>query len=513
MSPGPPGLMNAVPIRCVGLAGQVADHREADRAPVRAIPVERHPDPGALQRLVGLITRGPRNRRAHLARGARAGREHGDATSGQGRGGDKHLAYGNHQRTPEVDESTRFYAGGRKRIANEAQSAPLARAGGRWDSSCVSATRISLLGRLSIDREDHAAAPRELSGRRAELVFAYLAAEHHRMVSRDELADALWPDLLPDTWAAALRGVVTEVRRFVEEAGLDPAEVLVATGGGYQLRLPDGVVVDLDEARDALAAAREELAARALPAAWRTPSAPPRWRGCRSCPSTRATGSTACAASSASLHVSALELQVRARAEAGDPRGAADRGRAARPGRAVQRGRASAADPRARRGRRPRRRHRCVRALPEGARRGARRRAVGGDRIRAPPGARARARRVPAPTAARRVLGAGRRGSRLPAPHRGAAAARARRRHDRGGRRRACGARAARRLGAAGRDRRATSTCRGWTASSSSATSPSGDLASAVIISSAARSEGGARRRGAHRGLRPARSSARSRSR
>ena len=98
-----------------------------------------------------------------------------------------------------------------------------------------------------------------LPGGRAELVFAYLTVEHRRVVSRDELADALWPDLLPDTWAPALRGVVSDVRRFLVKAGLDPAEVLVTHSSGYQLRLPDDAVIDLDEARDGLAAAREQL--------------------------------------------------------------------------------------------------------------------------------------------------------------------------------------------------------------------------------------------------------------
>jgi hypothetical protein len=62
-------------------------------------------------------------------------------------------------------------------------------------------------------------------------VFAYLAAEHRRTVSRDELADALWPGVLPDTWAAALRGAITEVRRFLEDAGLDRSDVLAAGRG------------------------------------------------------------------------------------------------------------------------------------------------------------------------------------------------------------------------------------------------------------------------------------------
>lgn len=83
-----------------------------------------------------------------------------------------------------------------------------------------------MVGRLGIDCADGLVVSRGLPGRRAELVFAYLTVEHHRTVSRDELADALWPDMLPDTWAAALRSVVTEVRRFLEEAGLDAGEAV-----------------------------------------------------------------------------------------------------------------------------------------------------------------------------------------------------------------------------------------------------------------------------------------------
>ncbi|MDX6677293.1 MAG: family transcriptional regulator, regulator of embCAB operon, partial [Solirubrobacteraceae bacterium] len=119
------------------------------------------------------------------------------------------------------------------------------------------------MGRLSIDRERGSSEPASVSlpGRRAELVFAYLAAEHRRTVSRDELADALWPERLPDSWAAALRGVMSEVRRFLERGGLGGGEILVTERSGYRLRLPDDVVVDLDAARAELAAARRLLTA------------------------------------------------------------------------------------------------------------------------------------------------------------------------------------------------------------------------------------------------------------
>ncbi len=114
---------------------------------------------------------------------------------------------------------------------------------------------IRLLGRLSIDREGDTA-PAGFSGRRSELVFAYLVTEHRRDVSRDELADALWPQELPDAWSAALRSVVSDVRRVIGATGLDPGELLEHTGGGYRLQLPSDAVVDVEEARSALAAAR-----------------------------------------------------------------------------------------------------------------------------------------------------------------------------------------------------------------------------------------------------------------
>lgn len=118
---------------------------------------------------------------------------------------------------------------------------------------------IRLLGRVAIARDDGPDTAVR-GGRRAELVFAYLAAEHERQVSHDELADALWPEGLPDTWEAALRGVLTEVRRFLSEAGLDPSVALVTARRGNQLQLPTTVSVDLDLARSAVRAARRQLA-------------------------------------------------------------------------------------------------------------------------------------------------------------------------------------------------------------------------------------------------------------
>jgi DNA-binding SARP family transcriptional activator/CheY-like chemotaxis protein/EAL domain-containing protein (putative c-di-GMP-specific phosphodiesterase class I) len=184
------------------------------------------------------------------------------------------------------------------------------------------ATRIILLGRIAIERDGDAEPSISLTGRRAEVVFAFLAVEHRRSVDRDELANVLWPELLPDTWNAALRGVLSEVRRFLERGGLNPAETLIAEQGRLRFQLPPGAALDIDEARDALSEARILLsegdpagaavsAGVAAEAAELTflPFHEDGWAGDVRAELDR-------------LHVDALELQTEAFAIAGDPRAA-----------------------------------------------------------------------------------------------------------------------------------------------------------------------------------------------
>jgi DNA-binding SARP family transcriptional activator len=83
--------------------------------------------------------------------------------------------------------------------------------------------------------------------------------------TRDQLADTLWPEGLPNTWASALRGVVSRVRAFVASAlppgCLPPGSTpIVAEAGRYVLHLPDDTVVDLERAEAAIVEAKEALA-------------------------------------------------------------------------------------------------------------------------------------------------------------------------------------------------------------------------------------------------------------
>ncbi|HEY8547846.1 MAG TPA: AAA family ATPase, partial [Acidimicrobiales bacterium] len=110
-------------------------------------------------------------------------------------------------------------------------------------------------------------APRRLGSAQARVAFALLTLERDRGVTRDELADAVWPEQLPPTWESALRTVVSKVRAFVAAdavgggSGRGDGGPIVAHGGRYQLHLPDDTVVDVEQADAEVAAATAALAA------------------------------------------------------------------------------------------------------------------------------------------------------------------------------------------------------------------------------------------------------------
>ncbi len=122
--------------------------------------------------------------------------------------------------------------------------------------------KISLLGDVTIrDTGPQARHQGSLGSPQARVAFALLTVERHHGVTRDALADAMWPDGLPPTWASALRTVVSRVRAFVARAlGQDDDHLLVARGGSYILRLPEDTVVDVELAEQQIAGAAEALA-------------------------------------------------------------------------------------------------------------------------------------------------------------------------------------------------------------------------------------------------------------
>src|SRR5690606_18110139 len=76
--------------------------------------------------------------------------------------------------------------------------------------------------------------------------------ERRHPVSIDRLASGVWDDEPPPDVAGALASVVSKVRAALRRAA-DTGPDVIATGGGtYQLRLPVGSTVDLEDARRAI---------------------------------------------------------------------------------------------------------------------------------------------------------------------------------------------------------------------------------------------------------------------
>lgn len=108
--------------------------------------------------------------------------------------------------------------------------------------------RIYLTPKIWIERDGKIADERLLPGRQGRAAFAFLVLHRQRPVARPELADALWPEALPDSWESSLSAIASKARSFLTTVGLNGAEILVSAVGCYQLRLPPNTWVDLEAA-------------------------------------------------------------------------------------------------------------------------------------------------------------------------------------------------------------------------------------------------------------------------
>jgi DNA-binding SARP family transcriptional activator len=105
--------------------------------------------------------------------------------------------------------------------------------------------RVRLLGRLGIEHGERWLDGSALPGRQGRIVLAYLALCHYP-VSRDELADLVWPDALTASWERDLSAVVSKVRAALDS--LDLGSLLQGALGCYELQLPPTSRVDVEDA-------------------------------------------------------------------------------------------------------------------------------------------------------------------------------------------------------------------------------------------------------------------------
>ena len=112
--------------------------------------------------------------------------------------------------------------------------------------------RIYLTGRMSIESGGKLLDQHEFPASQGCLAFARLVLDRHHAVSRDDLAEVLWPDKVPRAWGVALSAILSKLRLLLAKVGLKKSEVLSSTLGCYQLQLPHDAWVDYEAAADGL---------------------------------------------------------------------------------------------------------------------------------------------------------------------------------------------------------------------------------------------------------------------
>ena len=120
--------------------------------------------------------------------------------------------------------------------------------------------RIYLTGDICLTMGGKMVRASRLPRRQGRLVFAYLVTERARAVSKDELAESLWPHHLPAASDVALSAIVSKLRALFAEFGLDRKTVTTASGC-YQLTLPADSWIDVEAALESVHLAEAALQA------------------------------------------------------------------------------------------------------------------------------------------------------------------------------------------------------------------------------------------------------------
>jgi DNA-binding SARP family transcriptional activator len=120
--------------------------------------------------------------------------------------------------------------------------------------------RVYVCGRLAIERGAVVRGEATFPARQGRRLWAYLVLHRRWPVGRDDLAEAVWGDAVPETWDATLSVLVSRLRTllrpFAEEL---PSVAIRGDVGRYHLTLPNDVIVDAERARTALHTAETSL--------------------------------------------------------------------------------------------------------------------------------------------------------------------------------------------------------------------------------------------------------------
>jgi SARP family transcriptional regulator, regulator of embCAB operon len=124
----------------------------------------------------------------------------------------------------------------------------------------ASRPRIQLCGRFVVEL-DGQRIDAQLPSRQGRLLFAYLALNRDRAVTRDEVVDALWPYAAPAGAPSALTVLISKLR-----ATLPPQ--LLSGRSELRLKLPPEAHIDVEDALAAVHEAQSAIALRDWKRAW-----------------------------------------------------------------------------------------------------------------------------------------------------------------------------------------------------------------------------------------------------
>jgi len=115
-----------------------------------------------------------------------------------------------------------------------------------WSIVGESLARLYLTGGIRVEGPAGCFTDGDLPGNQARVAFAALTLER-RPLSRDQLADIVWGESLTAQWNGALTTIVSKIRSLITAVGLQGHEVMVSSGGTYQLVLPPESWVDIED--------------------------------------------------------------------------------------------------------------------------------------------------------------------------------------------------------------------------------------------------------------------------
>jgi DNA-binding SARP family transcriptional activator len=121
--------------------------------------------------------------------------------------------------------------------------------------------RIYLTGEVQVELGERLLRESKLGGPQGRFVLAYLVTERKRAVTQAELAEVLWPESIPASWALALSAIVSRLRARLGGLGLERSRIIGNAFGCYQFTPPGETWVDVEAALEGVDAAEGALVA------------------------------------------------------------------------------------------------------------------------------------------------------------------------------------------------------------------------------------------------------------